>query len=74
MTIDEAIKILHKDSKVRNRLSFFDLAEAEKLGIAALEKVRELRDDTCSIANSLSWPLHGETGFFMGEEKNASKQ
>lgn len=58
MNIDDAIKILHKDSVMRRRLSFFDLADAERLGIEALKNYQSMKQMD-EIAETFKLP--GET-------------
>jgi len=43
MTIDEAIKILRRDSHAPGSVAFLDVIEAEKLGIEALKAIETYR-------------------------------
>jgi len=61
MTIDEATKRL-KYSYNHNTILFNNLdKDALKLGIEALKHIKEVRTESCSIVNLMSWPLPNET-------------
>ena len=49
MTNEEAIKVLHGKDNITEKFSRQDLAEAEQLGIEALEIIEEIR-----VANGLN--------------------
>ena len=58
MTIDEAIKLLEKDIAAMGRFSTIDCAEALKLGIEALKRIKNERDIQGGLYN---YELPGET-------------
>ena len=58
MTLDEAINRLYEDINSRSKQYSLSLAEADKLGIEALKRLKEYREWHRSTADG---PLPGET-------------
>ena len=58
MTIDEAIKLLQRDLDDLGCVDILDLNEAQQLGIAALVRIKTLRNEN----GAANYPLVGETG------------